>query len=126
MQQKHLHTPDALGLIVLGGAVGASIRWGLIEVLPIGEPFWGLLVVNGLGCLLVGWFRGTGPDPGPGPTPLISGFCGGLTTFSTVAVETALLLDHGRAGLMAVYLTASLLTGLGLIVVGQRMRSATS
>ncbi len=126
MDQKYLHTPDALGLIVLGGAAGASIRWAFVELFAMGEPFWGLLVLNGLGCFLVGWVRATGPDRGPGPTPLVSGFCGGLTTFSTVTAESAVLIDHGRAGGMAVYLTASLLTGVLLVVLGRRLRTALS
>ncbi len=126
MDQKYLHTPDALGLIVLGGAAGASIRWGFIELFAMGEPFWGLLVLNGLGCFLVGWVRAAGPDRDPGPTPLISGFCGGLTTFSTVTAESAVLIDHGRTGSMAVYLTASLLTGVLLVVLGRQLRTALS
>lgn len=126
MDQRYLHTPDALGLIVLGGAAGASIRWGFIELFALGEPFWGLLVLNGLGCFLVGWLRATGPERGPGPTPLISGFCGGLTTFSTVTVESAVLIDHGRVPVMAIYLTASLLTGVLLVVLGRRVGTALS
>jgi CrcB protein len=126
MDQKYLHPPDALGLILLGGAAGASIRWGFIELFAMGEPFWALLVLNGLGCFLVGWLRATGPDRGPDPTPLVSGFCGGLTTFSTVTVESAVLIDHGRAGVMAVYLTGSLLTGVLLVLLGRRLGTALS
>ncbi len=116
-----MHPPD-LGPIVLGGAVGASIRWSLVELLSIGEPFWGLLVINGLGCLLIGWLRGDGPEPLPDRAAWTTGFCGGLTTFSTVSVEGALLLDQGRAPMMALYLAACLATGVALVVLGRRLR----
>lgn len=125
MSQTSLH-PPGLGPIVLGGAVGASVRWGLIELLPLGEPFWGLLVINGIGCLLIGWLRGAGPEPRPDRVVWSTGFCGGLTTFSTVSVESALLLDQGRAGMMASYLIACAVTGVALVAVGQHLRPAAS
>lgn len=126
MRTSLLLAPRELGPIVLGGAAGASIRWVLIELLPVGRPFWGLLVVNGLGCLLIGWLRGGGREPLPARPSLAIGFCGGLTTFSTVSVEAALLLDQGRDELMAGYLAACLVTGLGLVVLGRRLRAATT
>lgn len=124
MRHTRLHVPTELGPIVLGGAGGASIRWGLIELLPGGEPLWGLLVVNGLGCFLIGWLRGNQPRPRPAHGTLTIGFCGGLTTFSTVSVEAALLLDQGRSGLTAAYLAASLATGIALVIAGRRLRSS--
>ena len=126
MRHSYLVAPRGLGPIVLGGAAGASIRWGLLELLPAGQPLWGLLVVNGLGCLMIGWLRGAGSEPRPAPTSLTTGFCGGLTTFSTVSVEAALLLDQGRVELMAGDLVACTVTGLALVVLGQQLRTATT
>ena len=46
------------------------------------------------------------------------GFCGGFTTFSTLVVEAAQRVQHGRLGLAAGYLVASLVAGLAAAGVG--------
>jgi CrcB protein len=46
------------------------------------------------------------------------GFCGGFTTFSTLAVEVDQRVQHGRAGLAAAYVAVSLVLGLGAALAG--------
>ncbi len=46
------------------------------------------------------------------------GFCGGFTTFSTLAVEVDQRVQHGRAGLAAAYLAVSLVLGLAAALAG--------
>jgi CrcB protein len=49
------------------------------------------------------------------------GFCGGLTTFSTLAVEVVELVDGGRAALAAAYVLASVIAGFAAFVAGERI-----
>jgi CrcB protein len=80
----------------------------------------GTLAANGLGCLLAGTLIGTTvvtTDLGLGGTPawkllLVTGFCGGLTTFSSLIAETDGLLRLQRPGVALLYLMSTLAVGL--------------
>ena len=116
-------------LLVAGGAsIGASIRWATGEMITSspGSFPWATLLVNLVGCALIGfaarqmarnswrWLAG------------VTGLLGGLTTYSTFAVETRELLDAGRAGLALMYVAVSVVGGLAAveIVRGDWRRSA--
>ncbi|GLY53630.1 CrcB family protein [Lentzea sp. NBRC 102530] len=76
-------------------------------------PF-GTLVVNVLGCLLIGFVIGTSWMPLLG-----IGFCGGLTTYSTFSYETVKLLEAEkyRSAFLNVFVSVTLgvaAAGLGL------------
>ena len=108
-----------LAMIALGATLGAWMRWGLslwlnprVAQFPLGT-----LASNLIGGYLIGiavaWFSAH-----PALTPewrlfVITGFLGGLTTFSTYSVEVVQLLQSGRlamAGVLAlIHLTGSLL-----------------
>jgi CrcB protein len=47
-----------------------------------------------------------------------TGFCGGLTTYSTLAVEADLLIRSHRDGLAAGYVVVSVVAGLAVAAVG--------
>ncbi|WP_371365211.1 fluoride efflux transporter CrcB [Pseudomonas sp. QL9] len=111
--------------IAIGSALGALLRWflglKLNSLLPSIPP--GTLTANLVGGYVIGaavaYFAAV-----PGLAPewrllIITGFCGGLTTFSTFSVEVVTLLQEGRLawamGAIAVHVTGSLLmTLLGL------------
>jgi CrcB protein len=100
--------------IFLGGALGALVRAGLVEALPdpgVGWP-WATFVVNVLGAALLGYWYTVLPHTQYRRPLLTTGFCGALTTFSTVQVELVEMLDAGRVGLACLYLAASLAAGL--------------
>lgn len=107
-----------LAAIFVGGAIGALARYGLAEALPrdAGTWPWATFAVNIAGALALGYLTTRLQERLP-PTayrrPLLgTGFCGALTTFSTMQVELLQMLDHGRAGLAAGYATASIVAGV--------------
>lgn len=115
--------PDPV-LVAAGGAVGASIRWGLLEALhaDAGWPTWTLLA-NLVGCAVLGALRGRRRS-----TTLLlgTGLAGGLTTFSTLAYEVTVLWERDGAVAALTYPTGSVLLGLlahrGAALVAARWR----
>ncbi len=102
----------SLAAIGVGGVLGAAVRWAVNEALPDSVFPWSTFVVNVIGCGLlarVAWSAIREDLKAAGGV----GFCGGLTTFSTFAVETVHLGDDGRIVLAVVYVAASVVVGLG-------------
>lgn len=105
--------------VALGGAIGSVLRFGVSEVMRripalAGLP-WATLSVNVLGSLVLGWFLrwAVAGDVTPQVRALVAiGLCGGFTTFSTFAFETATLLEAGQVGRAALY--AGLSVGLSV------------
>jgi fluoride exporter len=103
-----------LGAIFIGGALGALLRAGLAEALPdpgVGWP-WATFVVNMAGTALLGYWFTTLPHAQYRRPLLTTGFCGALTTFSTVQVELVEMIDAGRVALACLYLGVSIAAGL--------------
>jgi fluoride exporter len=103
-----------LGAIFVGGALGTLLRAGLGEALPdpgVGWP-WATFIVNLAGAALLGYWFTVLPH-GQYRRPLLTtGFCGALTTFSTVQVELVEMIKAGRVGLACLYLGVSVAAGL--------------
>lgn len=115
-------------LVMVGGGLGAASRYGigLLSTNLWGARFpWGTLIVNLAGCFLVGLVfaladrnRFLSPDI---RLLLITGYLGGLTTFSSFSLETV---HAGRAGLVLQPLTNILINNLGgltLVYLGLRL-----
>jgi CrcB protein len=88
--------------IAAGAALGGMLRYFLSGAAArlAGETFpWGTLFVNVTGCVAIGFFVAlTGPDgrfivPSHVRLFVMTGFCGGYTTFSTFSLETLRLLQ---------------------------------
>lgn len=97
------------------GAVGAVLRYALSRALPVrpGHLPGGILIVNVAGSALAGALIGLAERAaldGDLRLILITGFCGGLTTFSTWSVETIELLNgrRWRAAVLNVVVTITL------------------
>lgn len=107
--------------IFAGGVVGALARAGLERALPGGGHGWPwpTFAVNIAGTALLGYFATRLQERLPPSTfrrPLLgTGFCGALTTFSTLQVELIELARNGHVWLAAAYLAASLGSGLLLV-----------
>lgn len=118
----------SIAAVAFGAAVGALLRWllgarlnALFAPIPPGT-----LAANLIGGYVVGAaiaFFATHPALSPQwRLLLITGFCGGLTTFSTFSVEVLALLQQGRigwaAGAVAVHVAGSvLMTFAGIATV---------
>ncbi len=119
----------ALVAVALGGLLGCLLRWFLALLLnryfPTLPP--GTLAANLVGCYVIGVaFAVFAAYPGTPPEWRLfvtTGFCGGLTTFSTFSVEVVTLLQAGRLrwalGAVAVHVIGSLamtLAGFATVV----------
>jgi CrcB protein len=119
-------TPLLIAAVGLGGALGTACRYGISRWLPAGNGFpWGTLLVNLVGALVLGVMLEVlarlGSDTGGRRRIRLlvgTGFCGGLTTYSTLAVEADLLIRSHRDGLAAGYAVVSVVAGLAVAAVG--------
>jgi len=76
-------------LVAVGAAVGAAVRFHVATRMDGRVPY-GTVAVNVLGSLLLGFLSARALG-GNGLALLGTGFCGGLTTYSAFAVQTARL-----------------------------------
>jgi CrcB protein len=117
-------------LVALGGMLGAPARYltdRFVQsrhdsVLP-----WGTLIVNVAGSALLGFLIGAQAHLGmpPSMTTLAGvGFCGGLTTFSTLGYETLRLLEDGAIGAAGLNMLGSLAVGLAAAYLGRGLALA--
>lgn len=115
----------AILAISLGAAVGAVLRWvlglKLNSMYPDFPP--GTLAANLIGAYVIGvaiaYFATAPTISAEWRLVIITGFCGGLTTFSTFSAEVVSLLQQGRAAMagsvVAVHVTGSVvMTFLGI------------
>jgi fluoride exporter len=110
-----------LAAVFAGGALGTLARAGLAEILvpDPGRWPWPTFIVNIVGAFLLGYFTTRLLERLPLSSyrrPFLgTGFCGGLTTFSTMQVETLRMLEHQHYGLAIGYVAASLAAGLAAV-----------
>jgi CrcB protein len=115
---------SAIFAICLGASLGAVLRWmlgvgmnHLLPALPLGT-----LVANLVGGYLVGLALALFAQSPQLPTEwrlfVITGFLGGLTTFSTFSAEVVTALSQGRLGWAAATVSAHVLGSLGLTLLG--------
>jgi fluoride exporter len=112
------HDYRELAAIFAGGAIGALARAALSTLLvhdPERWP-WSTFIVNIVGAFLVGYFTTRLLERLPLSSyrrPLLgTGFCGGLTTFSTMQVESVAMIEHGHWVMATAYTATSIALGL--------------
>jgi len=109
-------------MVAVGAALGGAVRYWVMTAMArrCGERFpWGTLTVNVAGSMLLGGILGAG---GGGESSGLAGwrvmaavgFCGGLTTFSTFALQSLSLVSERRWGALAANMAGS----VALCVVG--------
>jgi len=116
-----------LAAVFVGGAIGTLARAGL-ATLAASEPGrwpWPTFIVNIVGAFLLGYFATRLLERLPVSSyrrPLLgTGLCGGLTTFSTMQVETVRMLERHHYGLAIGYTVASIAAGLLAVYVATAM-----
>lgn len=108
----------ALAFAVIGaGAVGAVLRYFTSVLLARHPRFpWAVLVVNVVGSAIGGLVLGLaerGDVSADVRLVLLTGLCGGLTTFSTLSVETIQLAIDGKTAVAVRSVAANLVLGIG-------------
>lgn len=115
--------------VAIGGALGSMLRYFLGLVIPKVAGFpWPTFAANVCGCFLIGLFSGMflkcdtlSPNL---KLFLVTGFCGGFTTFSTFANENLALLQSGKIGMFAIYAISSFVVGVAVCAGGLYLMKA--
>lgn len=120
--------------IALGSALGGCARYAvsMASLRWLGDAFpYGTLIINIAGSALIGWlFAVIGPGAaGPAAANLrqflMTGFCGGFTTFSSFSLETMSLARSGHVARAAVYIAASVLLCVAGVWLGYSLGRST-
>lgn len=109
--------------IFLGGGFGSVLRF---LVSNFTQKLWnvnsfpmGTFVVNMVGCFLIGIFSTYSLKiDNYLKFLLITGFCGGFTTFSTFSAENISLWQNGNYGILIFYILLSVVLGFCLVYLG--------
>ncbi|MEV0166274.1 fluoride efflux transporter CrcB [Nonomuraea fuscirosea] len=115
-----------LVLIVLGAAVGAPLRYVADRAVQARHDTvfpWGTLAVNVSGSAVLGFLAAL--PLGDGVMALAgTGFCGALTTYSTLGYETVRLMEEGARFHAVANAVASVVAGLGAAFCGAALAQA--
>lgn len=115
-------------IVGLGGGAGSMLRYAIQKIFNAQSTAafpTGTLLVNISGCFLIGILWGLVSRSLTWNEEmkllLMTGFCGGFTTFSAFTLEGIGLLKENKTALFLIYLTASVVGGLLATFIGIRM-----
>ena len=116
--------------VAAGAVLGGFTRYLVALLLATGSGFpWSTLFINVTGSFIIGFYATlTGPDGRvfakvQHRQSVMTGFCGGYTTFSTFSLETFKLLHAGMAGTALANVLASVVCWLVAVWLGHRLAS---
>ncbi|WP_433732854.1 fluoride efflux transporter CrcB [Nocardia sp. CA-129566] len=117
-------------LVIAGAAIGAPVRYltdRLVQARHDTVFPWGTLTVNVVGSLTLGFLTGAATAAAVGPNLQLligTGFCGALTTYSTLSYETLRLTQTGARFHAIANLAATITAGIGAFYTGTALTQA--
>ena len=108
-------------LVAVGGACGSVFRY-ISSLLFVTKKFpLSTFIVNVVGCFVIGLLMGYFIKQQPAQSwqmLLITGFCGGFTTFSAFSFDIVLLLQQQRYATALLYIFATVIIGILSTMLG--------
>jgi CrcB protein len=118
------------GYIATGSVIGGVARYLASLIIQLGPGFpWATLFVNVTGSFIIGFYSAlSGPDGRLFASArqrqfVMTGFCGGYTTFSTFSLETFRLLQADMTGTAFTNIAVSVVTWLVAVWLGYALAS---
>ena len=116
-------------LVFFGGGIGSLLRFGISNLFPYSSGFpWATFISNILACLLMGfiinWIDRTFSstfDVNNLKWLLLTGICGGFSTFSTFSNESLQLIKQQQWALAITYILTSVILGILSLTVGLKI-----
>lgn len=114
--------------IFLGGGVGSVLRYLISmytqKLVKIGSFPLGTLLVNILGCFMIGFLTSYFmKSDNYLKYLLITGLCGGFTTFSTFSIENYSLWENQQFATLILYIVLSVLIGFIAVFSGMKFQN---
>ena len=112
-------------LVFIGGGIGSIFRYGIAQSLShYNFPPYATFVANALSCILLGFLVGLSLKSALDQQYkllLMTGVCGGFSTFSTFTNETFALFQNGEISYALANIVGSVLVCLACIYLGMKM-----
>jgi CrcB protein len=111
--------------VAIGGSIGSMLRYLTTAIV---DKYFGsffplaTFIINIVGCFLIGitvsWLEKNQMMNSNFNWLLVTGFCGGFTTFSAFGYENIRLLQSGHLGIAFLYILSSIILSLGAVWLG--------